>query len=65
MRRCFIEMRNRIILQKIIGYCRRIESNLKRFDYDYPTFETDHLFHDACCMCVVQIGELAASFLMQ
>lgn len=47
-------------MQKIIGYCQRIESNLKRFDYDYPTFEADHLFQDACCMCVVQIGELVA-----
>ena len=24
----------------------------------HPSFETDYLFHDICCMCVVQIGEL-------
>lgn len=45
-------------LAKIIGYCHRIDSNLKRFNCDYPTFETNHLFQDARCICVVQIGEL-------
>ncbi len=49
-----------MILQKIVGYCRRIEDNLKRYHYDFAAFESDYLFQDACCMCVVQIGELAA-----
>ena len=38
----------------------RIEDNLKRFDVSFDAFLKDHLFQDACCMCVVQIGELAS-----
>lgn len=59
MRCCFIETRDRIILQKIILYCQRIHNNLERFHWDFAAFEQDTLFQDACCMCVVQIGELA------
>lgn len=49
-----------MILDKIIKYCKRIEGNLERFEHSYSAFENDFLFQDACCMCVVQIGELAA-----
>lgn len=59
MRCCCIENRDRIILQKIIGYCKRIADNLKRFDNSRSIFESDTLLQDACCMCVIQIGELA------
>ena len=40
-------------------YGQRIADNLDRYHQDYAAFETDYLFQDACCMCVVQIGELA------
>lgn len=40
-------------------YCQRIDDNLKRFDSSYSVFEKDTLFQDACCLCVIQIGELA------
>ena len=60
MRCCFIETRDAVILQKIIMYCQRIADNLDLFHHDFSAFENDHLFQDACCMCVVQIGELAA-----
>ena len=40
-------------------YCQRIDDNLKRFDSSYSIFEKDTLFQDACCLCVIQIGELA------
>ena len=46
--------------KKIIMYCRRIADNLDRFHHDFTAFENDYLFQDACCMCVVQIGELVA-----
>lgn len=42
-----------------MAYCQRIENYMNRFSKDYATFEKDVLFQDACCMCVVQIGELA------
>lgn len=60
MRCCSIENRDRLILQKIVLYCQRIADNLDRFHHDYSVFEQDCLYQDACCMCVVQIGELAA-----
>ena len=55
-----MEKRDTIILKKIIGYCDRIRENLERFSYGFECFQNDHMFQDACCMCVVQIGELAA-----
>ena len=60
MRCCFIEIRDAVILQKIIMYCQRISDNLERYHHDFSSFESDHLFQDACCMCVVQIGELVS-----
>ncbi len=56
---CSIETRDKVILEKIVAYCGRIADNLERFHHDFSAFETDYLFQDACCMCVVQIGELA------
>jgi uncharacterized protein with HEPN domain len=53
-------MRDKRILEKIIGYCQRIQSNLNRYHYSFEAFQTDYLFQDACCMCVVQIGELVS-----
>lgn len=60
MRCCFIETRDKVILQKIILYCRRIGENVERNNRDFSLFERDHMFQDACCMCVVQIGELVS-----
>ena len=57
---CCIENRNRLILNKIIGYCDRVRDNLNRYQSSYEAFQQDYLFQDACCMCVVQIGELVA-----
>lgn len=53
-------MRDRLILQKIVLYCQRIADNLDRYRHDFSAFEQDYLFRDACCMCVVQIGELVS-----
>ena len=47
-------------MEKIIGYCRRIDEDLSRCGRDPQTFRSDHLFQDACCMCIVQIGELVS-----
>ena len=55
-----MERRDTILLKKIIDYCDRIRDNLERFQYSYEAFQTDHMFQDACCMCVVQIGELVS-----
>lgn len=53
-------MRDHLILQKIVLYCQRIADNLSRYSHDFSAFEQDYLFQDACCMCVVQIGELVS-----
>ena len=53
-------MRDHLILQKIVLYCQRIADNLSRYSLDFSAFEQDYLFQDACCMCVVQIGELVS-----
>ncbi len=53
-----MEQRDKRILEKIITYCRRISENLSRCEHDYTAFSQDHMIQDACCMCVVQIGEL-------
>ena len=60
MRCCFINARDLLILNKIILYCQRIEENLARYEHSFQAFETDAMFQDACCMCVVQIGELVS-----
>lgn len=57
---CSIETRDRKLLEKIIVYCNRIDDNLSRFHADYNTFVNDVLLQDACCMCVIQIGELVS-----
>lgn len=46
-------------MERIVAYCKRIDSNLSRYDRDYSAFMGDEMFQDACCMCVIQIGELA------
>ena len=43
----------------MIDYCERIHCNLERFGCSFEHFEDDFMFQDACCMCVIQIGELA------
>lgn len=53
-----MKQRDKIILEKIVSYCKRIADNLSRHDHSYEAFAQNHMFQDACCMCVVQIGEL-------
>lgn len=55
-----METRDKIILMKILTYCQRIAENLQRYNYVFSAFAGDHMFQDACCMCVVQIGELVS-----
>ncbi len=39
-------------------YCDRIAENLARYQNSYESFECDALLQDACCMCIIQIGEM-------
>lgn len=47
-----------IILKKIQSYCNQAEEASKMFGNDYDTFVNNSVYTNACCMCVLQIGEL-------
>lgn len=47
-----------IILRKILTYCDQIEEACNMFDNDFENFSNISVFQNACCMCVLQIGEL-------
>ena len=49
---------NRLILQKIIGYCDDVENLMKMFGTGLEDFEKNFAFQYACGMCIIQIGEL-------
>lgn len=47
-----------IILKKILDYCRQIKEAGDMFDNNFETFQSTSVFQNACCMCILQIGEL-------
>ena len=47
-----------IILRKILDYCTQLEEACDMFNNDYNTFIHNSVFQNACCMCILQIGEL-------
>ena len=47
-----------IILKKIIEYCDQVVEACDMFQNDYNKFVNISVFQNACCMCVLQIGEL-------
>ena len=51
-----IEMRDQLILQKIVLYCQRIADNLDLYGHDFSAFEQDYLFQATRCMCVVRMA---------
>jgi len=52
-----MNQRDKLVLKKIIIFCERIADNLRQC-CGYEAFEKNHMCQDACCMCIVQIGEL-------
>lgn len=51
--------RDRLILQKIVEYCNQIAETCDAFGNSSENFFDSHIFQNACCMCILQIGELA------
>lgn len=47
-----------IIIRKILGYCDQVKEAMDMFHADYQVFKTNSVFSNACCMCILQIGEL-------
>lgn len=47
-----------IVLKKILEYCNQLEEACDMFGNDYNKFVNMSVFQNACCMCILQIGEL-------
>ena len=50
--------KDRLILQKIVEYCDQISETCSVFGNSLEGFSNSHIFQNACCMCILQIGEL-------
>ncbi len=50
--------RDKVILKKILDYCNQIREACDMFENDYNKFKSSSVFQNACCMCILQIGEL-------
>ena len=53
-----LNSKDRMILEKIVAYCEQIAQTVTRFGVDYETYSADFVYRNACCMCILQIGEL-------
>lgn len=51
--------KDQLILQKIVEYCDQISETCAAFGNSLEGFSSSHIFQNACCMCILQIGELA------
>lgn len=51
--------RDRLHLTGIIRYCDQITMAIERYGDDYSVFKHDCIYQNACCMCIIQIGEMA------
>ena len=53
---------NRIVIQKMLGYCNDIENFIGEFGGSYEIYLSKISFRYACDMCILQIGELTTRF---
>jgi len=51
---------DRIILEKMIGYCDDILSTMERLGASKESYQQDKVYQYAVGMCILQIGELTA-----
>lgn len=47
-----------LVLNKILEYCNQVSEACNMFDNSYKEFVNISVFQNACCMCILQIGEL-------
>ena len=50
---------DRAVIEKMIAYCRDIETLMTRYSRSFEAYQADIAFQYACSMCLIQIGELA------
>ncbi len=48
-----------LILEKMIEYCEQIAQTCMMFEPTHESFLENHVFQNACSMCLFQIGELS------
>ena len=53
-----MSQRDKIIVQKILQYCKDVDAIIKRFGDDIQIYVSDIAYQYACSMCIIQIGEL-------
>ena len=53
---------NRVVIQKILGYCNDIEEHMNQINATYEVYLSNKMFRYSCDMCVLQIGELTTRF---
>ena len=51
--------RDKRVADAMLRHCEEIIDTLKRFDASRKQFQSDHVFYNACCMSLFQIGELS------
>ena len=49
----------KVILEKMIGYCDDIVSFLKKFNDNYELYRSVKILQYACNTCIIQLGELS------
>lgn len=49
------------VLTHIIQYCDQITEAVSLFGNDYNVFFTNNTYRNACCLCLLQIGELVGA----
>lgn len=53
-----MSQRDKIIIQKILQYCKDVDAIVNRFVDDIQIYVSDLAYQYACSMCIIQIGEL-------
>ncbi len=46
------------VLKKIIEYSNQVDEAVKMFGNEFNCFTNNSVYRNACCMCILQIGEL-------
>ena len=53
-----MKSRDEAILEKILKYIEQVEDAHRDYGHMFETFKSSTVYRNACCMCVLQIGEL-------
>ena len=53
-----MKSRDKDILEHILMYCDQIHQAVELFGNTYEVFEHNAVYRNACCMCLLQVGEI-------